>query len=428
MTAQASYFVDASGLDHVHTRVLIIGGGPSGLTAAATLSKKLGQGEVLVLEREHAAGGIPRHSDHPGFGIRDRRRFWSGPKYAARLVAMAKKAGARLEVESMVTDWVGPKSVVVTSPRGRYVIDADVIVLATGARERPRSARRIPGDRGQGVFTTGQLQNTVHVNHKVVGERAVIVGAELVSWSAAMTLQEAGTKVVSMVTRYPRVDAYAVFNIFGRLLFRTSVHTSTTVVRVIGKPRVTGVEVLNNKTGKRSVIECDTVVFTGDWIPDHELSRKCGAELDVKSLSPAVDGGFRTSEDGIFAVGNLVHPVDTADIAAIDGSSVADPVLDYLAGKKPSTRHVRLTAQPPLRWISPMIVRERDVRPSRNRLELWTDEYVARPTVTVTQGGRVVSTKRLPWPAAPGRVFRIPADILGGVEFDGATVEIALKG
>ena len=64
--------------------VAVVGGGPSGLTAAAELARQV-DGEVLVIEREAETGGIPRHSDHPGYGMRDLKRFISGPAYARRL-------------------------------------------------------------------------------------------------------------------------------------------------------------------------------------------------------------------------------------------------------------------------------------------------------------------------------------------------------
>src|SRR5205823_2521647 len=139
-------------------------------------------------DREASAGGIPRHSDHPGYGIRDLKRCLSGPAYARRLVTTARNAGAEIQTPKMVTGWVGERTVEATSPHGRQHIHAKTIILATGARERPRPARLIPGDRPAGIYTTGQLQNLVHLHHRTPGTRAVIVGAELVSWSAAMTL------------------------------------------------------------------------------------------------------------------------------------------------------------------------------------------------------------------------------------------------
>ena len=90
------------------------------------------------------------------------------------------------------------------------------MVLATGARERPRSARLIPGDRPAGVYTTGQLQNLVHLAHRDVGTRAVVVGAELVSYSAVLTLRHAGCATALMTTVHPSPESYAVFNLAGR--------------------------------------------------------------------------------------------------------------------------------------------------------------------------------------------------------------------
>ena len=255
------------------TDVLIIGGGPAGLTAAATLAPRL-DGEVLVLDREGAAGGIPRHSDHLGYGIRDLKTFISGPAYARRLAGNAVKAGARVQTQTMVTGWAGPRTVEVTSPDGRHRITARAgIVLATGARERPRPARLIPGDRPAGVYTTGQLQNLVHLHHRTPGSRAVIIGAELVSWSAAVTLRGAHCRAVLMITTHHRPESYAAFAIPGRLALSLPVATRARITKIIGQGRVQAVELEHLDTGARHVIDCDTVVFTGDWIPDNELAR-----------------------------------------------------------------------------------------------------------------------------------------------------------
>ena len=183
--------------------VVIVGGGPAGLTAAAELGGQV-DGPVLVIEREVATGGIPRHSDHLGYGLRDLRRFISGPAYARRLTSMARDAGAVLETQAMVTGWAGDRRLEVTAPSGRRVVAAGAVVLATGARERPRAARLIPGDRPDGVFTTGELQNLVHLSHADVGSRAVVIGAELVSWSAVLTLREAHCATVAMTTESAR--------------------------------------------------------------------------------------------------------------------------------------------------------------------------------------------------------------------------------
>src|SRR5688572_23861059 len=107
-----------------HVAVAVVGGGPAGLTAAAALAPSVG-GDVLVIEREAETGGIPRHSDHLGYGMRDLKRFISGPAYARRLTAAAQDAGAVLETEAMVTGWAGERALRITSPRGVRTVTAD---------------------------------------------------------------------------------------------------------------------------------------------------------------------------------------------------------------------------------------------------------------------------------------------------------------
>ncbi|MFJ1549943.1 NAD(P)/FAD-dependent oxidoreductase [Streptomyces sp. NPDC088246] len=406
--------------------VLIIGGGPAGLTAAAALAPRI-RGEVLVLDREKDAGGIPRHSDHTGYGLRDLRRVMTGPKYARHLVEQATSAGATIRTETMVTHWAGDRAVEVTGPQGRLRVEAKAVVLATGARERPRAARRIPGDRPQGVYTTGQLQNAVHLHHSEIGSRAVIVGGELVSWSAAVTLREAGCATELMVSQYPRTESYAAFNVAGRALLRVPVANRSRVTRIIGKGRVEAVEIENLDTHARRTVACDTVVFTGDWIPDHELVRSGGLDLDPGTLGPLTDTALRTSRPGVFAAGNLLHPVDTADVAALDGLHVADQVEAWLTGAGEPAPGLRILAEAPLRWVAPGLLRPGDPAPPRGRLLLWTDRSIRFPHVIVRQNGRVVSERTLPWPAAPGRVFRVPWSVMKGLSAQGGPVTIGLR-
>jgi thioredoxin reductase len=407
------------------TDVLIIGGGPAGLTAAATLAPRV-NGQVLVLDREATAGGIPRHSDHPGYGIRDLKRFLSGPAYAERLVTTARDAGAEIQTQTMVTGWAAERTVEATSPRGRQHIHAKAIILATGARERPRPARLIPGDRPAGVYTTGQLQNLVHLHHRTPGTRAVIVGAELVSWSAAMTLREAHCQPILMTSAHPAPEAYAAFTIPGRLALKIPVATRTRITRIIGQGRVSAVEIENLDTHGRRTIECDTVIFTGDWIPDNELARAANLEIDPHTHGPLIDTRQATSTPGVFAIGNLTHPVDTADVAALDGQAVAHRVLAHLHGRPTTANGPRIQPGQHLKWITPGVL-DPTADPPRGRLLSWPQTHTNFPTVTVTQDGRSLARRRLPWPASPGRVFRIPSSMVARANGHGGAITVELE-
>ena len=407
-----------------HVPVAVVGGGPSGLTAAAALARQVG-GEVLVIEREAETGGIPRHSDHPGYGMRDLKRFISGPAYARRLTGMAQDAGAVLETEAMVTGWAGDRGLQITSPRGIRTVTADAVVLATGARERPRPARLVPGDRPDGVYTTGQLQNLVHLHHAQVGTRALIVGAELVSWSAVLTLRESGCATVGMVSSYPRAEAYAAFRVPGRFLMNGPVFTRSRVVGIHGKDRVRSAVVENVESGSRVSVDCDTVVFTGDWIPDHELARTAGLAMDPATRGPVVDASLRTSSPGVFAVGNLLHPVDTADGAALDGRHVATAVSHWLEHRDEPPKAVRIRTDGPFRWVAPQLVSPEGGMPARGDVLFWVDEYRRLPKLRAAQDGRTLATKRTPWPAAPGRVYRAPWSLVANADPAGGDITVS---
>jgi thioredoxin reductase len=414
------------GLPAESADVVIIGAGPAGLTAARQL-RALGVASVLVLEREAEAGGIPRHSDHTGYGVRDLRTVLTGPAYARRLADLADRAGAEIRTSTMVTGWAADRSLLVTSPAGRRRIDARAVVLATGARERPRSARLVPGDRPDGVLTTGQLQNLVHLQQAAVGRRAVVVGAELVSWSAVLTLRQAGCATALMTTEHAPPESYGAVTLAGRLGLGVPVARRTRVSRIIGRGRVRSVELLHLGSGRRRVFDCDTVVFTGSWIPDHELARLRGLEIDPGHKGPVVDSALRTTAAGVFAAGNLLHPVDTADVAALDGRHVSAQVLHHLENGTAPLPAVRVTAGPPFSWVSPGIIRPGDIAPARGRALLWATEYRPLPRVVIRQHGRIIARRRLPWPVSPGRVFRVPWDLFGGVDPEAGDVVIGLS-
>ena len=317
--------------------VVVVGACPAGLSAAVEL-RRLGVGSVLVADRESEAGGVPRHCFHAGFGLRDRHRVMTGPAYARALASSATAAGAELRLGTTVTglDAVDPDTgdfgtgdsgtggtVTLTSGRGVETVRAAAVLLATGCRERPRAARLVPGDRPAGVMTTGELQQRVYLGHERLAGRALVVGAEHVSFSAAVTLAHAGARVVALVTEHARQQSYAAFRLGAALRWRVPVWTGTAVGRVAGqlddRGRLAGVEVTDVRTGAARFVSCSTVVFTGDWIPDHELARLAGLAMDPGTRGPVVDTRLETSAPGVFAAGNLVHAAETADVAALSG-------------------------------------------------------------------------------------------------------------
>ncbi|MEV5678231.1 MULTISPECIES: NAD(P)/FAD-dependent oxidoreductase [unclassified Streptomyces] len=404
--------------------VLIVGAGPAGLGAGAELAAS-GAGRVEILERELDAGGVPRHCRHGGFGRRPRGGE-TGDEYARRCVAAAVRAGATLRTGVTVTGWAenapadGAHTLEITGPAGLERITARAVVLATGARERPRSARLVPGGRPSGVYTTGELQQAVHLYRQPVGTRAVVIGNEAVGHAAADTLRTAGAEVVAMVTDQPPSPAAALLRPRGRF----PLLTRATVTGLTGRTALTGVT-LRHEDGRTTTLRCDTVVFTGDFVPDHELARRAGLTLDRGTRGPAYDAEYRTSLPGVFAVGNLLHAVEKARVASAEGRAAAAPVLRHLAGgPPPAPRPVALAVDAPLLWIAPNRTGPAGARPLRGRFVLRTARRLERPVLVVSQDGRELDRQRLLLPAVPGRAFHLGAGWLGRVDPRGSTVRI----
>jgi thioredoxin reductase len=404
---------------------VIIGGGPCGLAAAIEL-RRLGISRVTVLEREREAGGIPRHSNHTGFGLRDLRTALSGPRYAERYRELAAEARVEIATETMVTGWEGDRRLKLTGPDGRREVEPPVILLATGCRERPRSARLVPGSRPAGVMTTSTLQQLVHLRGGQVGSRAVIVGAEHVSFSAIATLAHAGASVAGMVTDLPRHQSLGVFRLGAAVRFRAPVWTGTAVTNIRGTDRVESVELTELDSGLTRELDCDLVIFTADWVPDHELAVMAGCELDPGSLGPLVDPGFRTTRTGVFAAGNLVHPAETADLCALDGHHAAAPIAAYLRGGREWPGHVRLVARSPLAWVAPSLLLGSGHPPPRNRFLLRPRGILRRPRITIRQDGRELWRGRFRR-LIPGRSAHIPGGWSGRVDPAGGPVVVGVE-
>jgi thioredoxin reductase len=404
---------------------LIVGGGPSGLAAAIEL-RRLGIGPVTVIEREREAGGIPRHSGHTGFGLRDLRILLSGPRYAERYRGQAAGAGVEVMTETMVTDWEGERNLKVTGPDGRREVEPPVVVLATGCRERPRSARLVPGSRPGGVMTTSTLQQLVHLRGEEVGRRAVIVGAEHVSFSAVATLAHAGASVAGLVTDLPKHQSLAAFRVGAAVRYRAPVWSRTAVSAIHGAERVESIELTELDSGRSRTVDCDLVVFTADWIPDHELAVMAGCDLDPGSLGPLTDQALRTTRPGVFAAGNLLHPAETADVCALDGRHVAPSVAAYLRGAREWPSRVRVIAREPLAWVSPNLLLAAGHDPPRGRFLLRSSEFVRRARIHVRQDGQELWRGRV-GRLVPGRSAHIPAGWTARVDPAGGPVIVGVE-
>lgn len=402
---------------------VVVGGGPAGLAAAIEMRRRAVD-KVAVVERDAEVGGIPRHSKHTGFGFRDLRRIMSGPRYARRYAREAVRAGADVFTSTTVTGIDEDIRLEATSPDGLISLEADAVLLATGCRERSRSALLVPGDRPAGVLTTGSLQQLVYLAGLRPGMRAVVVGAEHVSFSALLTLHHGGAEVVAMVTEQPAHQTYLPLKLLTASRLRVPILSGRELACIHGGARVEAVDIVDESTGAVDTIACDTVVFTGDWIPDHELSRRTAVVIDPGTQGPRIDALGRTSRPGVFAAGNLVHAAEAADVAALGGRAAGVAIAAYLDGATRWNPRVPLICEPPVLWIAPNTLSTRD-EPARGRFTMRVDRFVGGGELRIHQDGTTLhrqSLRRL----RPTLPITVDASWIKGVDLDGSPVRLQL--
>lgn len=397
--------------------VLVIGGGPAGLSAATEL-KRLSVGRVTLIERDIVVGGIPRHCGHSPFGMREFHRILSGPRYAARLEAAARAAGVTILTRHSVLS-VGDGRVTVATPDGIVAFRAGRVVIATGTREKPRSARLVSGERPLGILNTAALQAYVHLEKLTPFRRPVIVGTELVAMSAILTCLSGGIRPTAIIERNAHPTARFPFFLLPRLL-GIPIHYGTEISDISGKGRV---QVVATKSGRASQsIACDGVLFTGDFTPESALARSSGLAIDEASGGPRVDAFGRTSQPHIFAAGNVLRPVETAGWCWAEGKRIAKSIADDIEAGLPSrVDTIAIRAGSGIKLVVPQEIDQGDGPHSLPDLQVRLKERLSG-TLTLSAGDRVIWSK--PITSAPERRILIP---IVGINIPVDTTELTLS-
>lgn len=401
----------ASRLPDQTADAVIIGGGPAGLAAAVKLRRQ-GVHSVVVLERDVSAGGIPRQCSHAPFGVREFGRILGGMAYARKLVSLAEHFNVDIRVRHSVVAIHPDGELSVTTPEGPLTLRAKRVLIATGVREMPRSARLVSGARPGGIFTTGVLQSMVNFQHLKPCNRPLIIGTELVSFSALHTARGAGMKPVGMIESKSRITARRPIDLYPRIL-GVPLHYSTEIDKVHGRDWVEGVTLRNAQGGLRDV-DCDGVLFTGRFVPESSLVRLSHLEFDPHSGGPVIDQFGRCSDPAYFSAGNLLRPVETAGWSFREGETVAEWMSKDLvnnAGTVKTIREkkrVRVNCAAPLKFVVPqMIVLGCSDGMQHLQLRMLTG---ANGHLTVRADDQIIWQKRLS--ALPERRVLIPLSAL----------------
>ncbi len=400
--------------------VIIIGAGPAGLHAALELRRRYGL-RALVLEREPEAGGAPRWCRHRTFPCRLKRRLFDGPGYARTWLEEALRAGVEIRTATTVLrlDEAGP-AVEFTSPLGTGRVEARAVLLATGAREAHRHQRLAAGDRGPGIFTTASVFQSLYVTGQLAQRRFVIFGAEDVSYSCVDALKRAGLEVVAVIEPAPAARSWACVRWYFERLRGVPHYFGIRELEIRGRRGVERVT-FRDACGEPVELACDAVVFTGGFTPNAELVREAGLDFNFSTRGPSVNQFFQTSRTGIFAAGNCLRGVVSADEAAAEGRRAARAIHEWLAGRLRAGPEVRVVTAGNVAYCCPD--RFRVGGTGRQALAIWPARHERDCVLRITQGGRVLGQKRY-GALRPGR--RLVVGLAESALLEGAPIEVGL--
>ncbi len=407
---------------------VVIGAGPAGL-GAALAAREAGLSDVMLMERDFELGGILPQCIHDGFGSIVFDQVLTGPQYAQRFIERVEKAGIEVKLNTMVLEMRGDRRITAVNPRdGVFELEPASIVLSMGCRERTRHQVMIPGYRPAGVICAGAAQRDINIEGLMPGRRVVILGSGDIGLIMArrFTLEGAEVEGVYEIMDHPGGLTRNVVQCLHD--YDIPLHLSHTVTFIHGRKRVEAVTVARVDEALRPIKEterrvpCDALVLSVGLIPENELSKQAGVELDPLTAGPVVDERMHTSVDGIFACGNVVSVFDLVDwvtqTAETAGRGAAEYVLE--AGRRKRKPPVRVTAGRNVKFVVPQLLREFD-REIDLFFRVEHPERAARTRVLV-DGEELYSRKAKM--VRPPEMIKAGADPGGARKVEDITVEV----
>lgn len=344
--------------------IVVIGGGPAGLAAAAA-AKRSGIDSILILERDKELGGILNQCIHNGFGLHTFKEELTGPEYAYRFIEQVQELNIEYCLNTMVID-ISHEKVVTAMNReeGLFEIQAKAVILAMGCRERSRGALNIPGYRPAGIYSAGTAQRLVNMEGFMPGREVVILGSGDIGLIMArrMTLEGAKVKVVAELMPYSgglKRNIVQCLDDFGIPL-----KLSHTVVEIRGKERLTGITLAQVDgrgkpiPGTEEDYDCDTLLLSVGLIPENELSRGMGVDIEPITSGPSVNESLETNIDGVFACGNVLHVHDLVDYVSEEAAAAGENAAKYVKGILPanSGKEIKLVPTDGVRYTVPKTI------------------------------------------------------------------------
>jgi len=398
---------------------IIVGGGPAGL-AAGLSAKENGAKDVLLLERNLSLGGILNQCIHNGFGLHVFKEELSGPEYSGRFIEKLKSTDITVLTGAMVLDVSMDRTVrFIHKEAGYAAVSGKAVILAMGCRERTRGAIGIPGSRPSGVFTAGAAQLYMNMEGWSIGKRIVVLGSGDIGLIMARRLTLEGAKVLGVFEVLPYSSGLT-RNIVQCLEdYGIPLYLSHTITEIRGDKRVEQVVVnkvdddRNPIPGTEMTIDCDTLLLSVGLIPENELSRNAGIDIDPKTSGPVFFENMETSIPGIFACGNVAQVHDLVDFVTEEALKAGKHAAIYAkTGETTDAVAVNIRWGEGVGYVVPQKIRAVNVEKA---IEIFfrTTAIYKESKIEVCAGDEVLATFKRAY-LAPGEMEKItlPRDVI----------------
>jgi len=321
--------------------VVVIGGGPAGISAAIAAS--IDGASVLLVDRDSRLGGTLKQAVHAGFGMLRYEERLAGPEYAFRDIATLEQTNTFVMLQTFVSRIVSNGNefqLTLCNRHGIVNIAAKSIVLATGCIERTSKQFFIHGSRPAGILTAGTAQYYMNIMGQIPAKKAIILGSGDIGLVMARRLTLEGARVLSVYepNRYPEGSLMNVFECLND--FNIPLHFEHTISYTSGTQRLSSViayrvdKNLNPLKGTEKLVKCDTLILSVGLKPEKELADSLSVPISKITHGPSCDQNYMTLLDGVFCCGNAVHINGLVDYISESGEIAGRSAARYMGRER----------------------------------------------------------------------------------------------